>query len=279
MLKLGIESAGYTNDGIADFKESAIKMKQHGYNCTDYRLENPDSFWNVAPEEEVLIVAEKIGNEAKEAGIEIYQAHGLWPTDDTTEEKRLKNIQTYIREIKICSQMGCKRLVVHPCMPAGCGRASEETFELNVCMVRALLPYLKEYDVILCMENMPFVNDAGTNTAAVKKIVSTINDSYCKICLDTGHSQEWQEDIYESVKLIGKDLEALHVHDNVFGDRHDIPYRGRINWDGFLKGLKEIGYKGCFSLETAIPKGMPEPIREEFRVALANLGKYMANQV
>ena len=279
MLKIGAGFEGYTEDGNTDFKESALKMKEHGYDCINYDFANPTCFWNVGEEEEVLLAAKRIKEQAKEVGIELYQSHGLWPTDDSTEEKRLANIQTYIREIKVCAAMGCKRLVVHPCMPGGWGRDTDDSFDLNIRMVNALLPYLKEYDVILCIENMPFTNNLGANVKSVKKIVSTINDPYCRICLDTGHANNMEEDIYESVKLIGKDLEALHVHDDVVGDRHLIPYQGRIKWDDFLKGLKEVKYQGCFMLETAISKRMPEPCREEFRKALANLARYMANQV
>ena len=279
MLKIGIGAESYVEQGISNFKAGALKIKEHGYDCINYDLAPPTCFWNVAPETEVLLAAKKIGEEAKEAGVEIFQAHGLWLTDDTTEEKRLANIQAYIREIKICAAMGCKRLVVHPCMPGGWGKDTDDTFDLNIRMVKALLPYLKEYCVILCIENMPFINNAGTNTKAVKEIVSAIDDPHCKICFDTGHSQEWKEDIYESIKLIGKDLEALHVHDNTSGDRHDIPYRGMISWENFLKGLKEVGYKGCFMLETGIPTKTPEPHREEFRIALAKLTRHMANQV
>lgn len=281
MLKIGIESVGYMENGITDFKEGVLKMKEHGYDCMDYNIAGPGDFWNVAPEEEAIKTAKKIGEEAKEAGIEIYQAHGLWPTDDSTEKKRLENIEKYIREIKLCKAMGCKRLVIHPCMPGGWGTYTDDTFDLNIRLVKALLPYLKEYDVILCMENMPFRGNGGTSVETVKKIVETIHDERCKICLDTGHANLFKNDIYADVKLIGKDLEALHVHDNGGGweDRHYIPYQGNVKWEEFYKALNEIGYKGCLSLETVISRQMPEPYRENFRKELAALAKFMASHV
>lgn len=284
MLKIGIESTAYCEyaDCINDFKAGMQKLKEDGYDCVDYQsLAGPGHFFHVAEEAEALAVARKVAEEAKEVGVEIYQAHGLWPTDDTTEEKRLANIQAYIREIKVCAAMGCKRLIVHPCMPGGWGASTEDMFDLNIRMVKELLPYLHEYDVILCVENMPFRNNKGTSVETIREIIDTINDPYCKACLDTGHANLFKNDIYTDVKIFGKDLECLHVHDNGGGweDRHYIPYQGNIDWEGFFKALSEVGYKGCFSFETVINKNMPEPYREQFRKALAGLARHMANQV
>ena len=42
----------------------------------------------------------------------------------------------------------------------------------------------------------------------------------------------------------------LHIHDN-FGksDDHSMLFEGNIDWEGFVKGLKEINYQEVFMFE------------------------------
>ena len=90
-----------------------------------------------------------------------------------------------------------------------------------------------------------------------------------------------KEDIYESIKVLGDDLKTLHIHDNYAGadDRHYIPFRGTIDWDKFIQGLNEIGYKGSINLEVVIPRAVPDPMKEQLQLGLAGIAKYFAERV
>ena len=50
-------------------------------------------------------------------------------------------------------------------------------------------------------------------------------------------------------------------------------------WEAFLLALKEIGFKGCFSLETYPSLKTPQPILDEMRVSLSRLAKMMADKL
>ncbi|MBR1866978.1 MAG: sugar phosphate isomerase/epimerase [Clostridia bacterium] len=282
MIKTGIESVGYFTFG--DEKEGLEKAKAHGYDCLDYGGICADSsplFTYSEENYEKYLV--DLGNTAKRIGIEFFQAHGLWPKDDTTEELRERSITYYEKQIRGCAFLGCERLVIHTCMPDGWAPEKDEkvTFEENVKVLERLLPTAEKYGVKICVENLPFWHLSMARTEAVKKLVRAVDSKYAKICLDTGHANVMKENIYESVKTAGSDLEVLHVHDNTGSreDRHYIPYQGNIDWEGFVKGLNEIGYRGCMSLETVIAPRMPEPMREEMRIALAKIARHLASKV
>ena len=144
-----------------------------------------------------------------------------------------------------------------------------------------LLPYAQKFGIILCLENMPFRKPHSfSDIGEIKKVVSTLHHENVKACLDTGHSSCTQENVYECIITLGKDLETLHVHDDKrCRDGHLIPFQGEVDWNGFIRGLKEIEYHGCISLETGISKNIPEPMREQMQKALSGIARWFAEQI
>lgn len=281
-MRTGILTDAYF--GVNDYEEGMRKIKAHGYDCLDFRgLGSADCELFKLSDEDLEAHLRKVAAYAKEVGLEIFQMHGLWPTcGDTTEEGRAKNLYYFKKEMDCAAWLGCPRLVIHPRMAWGWMQGTEEQmFEDNVRFLRELLPYAKEKGVILCLENMPFAEGiAFSKPEELKRVIDEINDPFVKICLDTGHHNSIKADLYETILLFGKDLEALHVHDDRYGqDRHLIPFQGFIDWDKFIKGLRDISFKGCISFETAIQPLTPEPIKEQFQIAQANLARWFADQV
>ena len=146
-------------------------------------------------------------------------------------------------------------------------------------MLKTLLPYAEKWDVILCVENLPFTKNPIAKVSEVKRLLCALDDPRVKVCLDTGHANMLSRDIAADVRLLGDDLATLHVHDNTgWCDAHNLPYCGTLNWKEFLAALGEIGFSGCFNLETAISRAMPETYREEMQISLAKLTRSMAEQ-
>ena len=283
MLKIGIESVGYFT--IFDYEEGLKKMKSHGYDCVDYQnIASPNSELFTFSDSEFERYHRDFGACAKENGIEIYQMHGLWPRlADGDLSKTEQDIELYIKELQAAHYMDCKRIVLHPSMPYGWAEepCKEKAFEETVKTIERLLPYAQKYGIILCLENMPFVKTHSfSNIEEIKKLVRAFDHANVKACLDTGHLNFTQENIYESILTLGADLETLHVHDDIHRqDRHLIPFQGEIDWNGFVKGLKEIGFQGCISLETIISPKMPEPMREQMQKGLAGIARWFAKQI
>ena len=78
------------------------------------------------------------------------------------------------------------------------------------------------------------------------------------ICWDVGHANMDGTDHYAEIMQMGKNLKAIHVHDNDgINDQHIAPFFGTADYDSLMKGLIDSGYEGYFTLECSsslIPK-------------------------
>ena len=283
MLKTGIISTAYF--GFDDYALGMQKLREHGYDGFDFQgltsIENAPLY--KMSEEEFSQYLTNVRKCAEENGLQIHQLHGAWPhVDDLTEEGRAATIEYFKKDILGAHYLGCPRVIVHPCMFKGWGKGTrEEMFDINVQLLRSLQPYAEKYGVTVCLENMPFLKEfAFSSIAELKAVIREVNSPFIKICLDTGHLNTSKEDMYEALLLLGEDLSALHVHDDRFGqDRHLIPFQGEVDWDKFIKGLRDISFQGCISLETSIHEKTPQPMKEEMQKQLANIAKYFAKEI
>ena len=86
-------------------------------------------------------------------------------------------------------------------------------------------------------------------------------------------------DIGDEVRRPGDKLQVLHVHDNKFGeDLHLMPYEGILDWKSFYKALKDIDYKGVFSLETAPSRSLPTYLFDEMGAVLCKIAKEITKE-
>lgn len=76
------------------------------------------------------------------------------------------------------------------------------------------------------------------------------------------------------VREMGAEIKVLHVHDNMRDrDFHLWPTKGTIDWSGFMQALRDIGYDGVFSLETAPDKNLEGDAYAEAFTQLCQLAK------
>lgn len=203
--------------------------------------------------------------EANAAGIAFFQAHGPWPVDDTTPEKREANMEHFKRCIRGCYYLECPNLVVHPMMPEGWQQEldGEQAVALNREFIRELAQYAKPYGVTVCVENMPFGHQRLARTEALVQLVRELGQENLGICLDTGHCNVLGEDAGDCARLCGNLLKTVHIHDNSGKeDEHLIPYLGSVNWESFQRSLEEIGFEGVWSLECSCRR-YPGQLRKE----------------
>jgi sugar phosphate isomerase/epimerase len=268
---------------LYDYEEGFKKLKAHGFGAIDYaELCKRHSDLYTFSEDKYRGFLKDLGECADKYDVEIVQLHGLWATDDKTRAQREESISYFIKEIEGAHYLGCKNVVIHPFLPFGWGAEidKDKIWDVNIDLFTRLMPYAEKYGVTVCAENQPFTAIAMSTVKEVKKLIRAIDHPLFKACLDTGHANVFHDDIAEDVRLLGDDLATLHVHDNKGNwDQHLIPYMGNIKWEEFLSALKEIGYKGCFTLETMISRAMPQPIQEQMQRALADLARGMADKI
>ena len=261
-MKLGNSSTCFLTrpDGGVNYKEA----RAYGFESIDFQEITSAEGLNKRSEEELRERMLKEKKLADEAGIEIFQVHGPWPTDDTTEESREKMLSAMKKGIFCASLLGASCYVIHPLMPCGWG-ADDPIFahDLTRSVLEELSDIAAPYGITVCLENMPFDAHKLSPIEETAKLVYEIDRENVGICLDTGHANFFGTSGADMVRVCGKKLRCLHVHDNPgYADFHAIPYtRGNIDWQGFRTALKEIGYRSPLLLEAGIRKDMPAPAR------------------
>lgn len=183
---------------------------------------------------------------AKDNGIFCNQSHAPFPTYDKFVFDQLK------RAIECTAEAGGKICVIHPDNFKGAKENAETYLEL--------LPFAKAHGVKIATENMwnwDYEKDIAIPAACSHHDdflahIKEVNDEYFVACLDIGHAEMAGLDTsaVQMIKTLGHNLQALHIHDNnKKNDSHWIPFSMEIDFDGVIKALKDIDYKGEFTLE------------------------------
>ena len=154
---------------------------------------------------------------------------------------------------------------------------------------RSLLPYAKEYDVKIALENMwqidkkrrVICDDTCSRAVEFARYVDTLDDEHFVACLDLGHCGLIGEEPQDAIRILGHDrLKALHVHDNDYrGDTHTLPFLSHMEWEEIMKALADIKYDGEFTFEADnflphFPKDL-KPMAAKFMV---DTGRYLISR-
>ncbi len=195
-----------------------------------------------------LAFARELRRIGESCGMECNQSHAPFPTDKPEVQKYLK------RAIECTAEAGGKICVIHPVNNWSAERNAEFYFEL--------LPFAKEHGVKIATENMwNWTRENGLDQAAPAACshhddfvahLDAVNDEFFTACLDIGHAEMWglETSAPQMIRAIGSRLGALHIHDNdCRKDLHQIPFAGSIDWNAVVKALRDVDYKGEFTLE------------------------------
>lgn len=287
-MKVGIKASFLEKGGYGRFGDGMyLKLKEHGYSTTLFSMSDTDSVIYTSSREEFKRILLHEKELADSAGVLIEQVHGpwQWPPKDFTEDDRKERMEKMKKSIEATSLLGCKNWVVHPIMPYGTEEFNTEnakkTWDMNITFMSELIRTAKEYGVTVCLENMPMHNFSMAKPNEILKFVKTINDDSFKICLDTGHVSVFDDlNLADEVLRVGDSLRLLHVHDNKFNkDLHLFPRFGVIDWQGFAAALKNIGFDGCFTLETVPPPKVSDVLFEDIGKMLYKIAADIAGDI
>lgn len=281
-MKIGITSKGFTRWGEERYK----KLKELGFSTLDFGMANTETDLYTCSEKDLVAMLAKEKALADAAGFEIFQVHGPWrfPIKDDTAEDRAERMEKMKKSIRATALLGCKNWIVHPIMPLGVHDIPEgksaETWELNVQFMRELVKTAREYDVTICLENMPFAEFSLSKPAEILRLIEEINDDHFRMCLDTGHVNKFPElSLGDEVRKMKDVIRTFHIHDNNGKqDQHAIPYFGTIDWEDFGKALRDIHYDGSFSFEVEPAQKLPDHIYEEMLGSFVTIAKHVIGE-
>ena len=149
------------------------------------------------------------------------------------------------------------RLVCGP-MYAGLGvmtgrRRTAEEWKWAVEGLQVVARHAETRQVTICLEPLNRFETYFLNTLEdAASLVHDVGASNVKIHFDTFHSNIEEKHPAEALRSIAKELGHVHISENDRG----IPGSGHVDWQGVLKALKAIHYKGWMTIESF---AQPEP--------------------
>ena len=309
-IEVGVQSRNivYDDNPAEGFKA----IKKAGFDCCDFSLnnylkntdlyqENLNLFFDQSVEElKKFFSPHKDG--AKAAGIRINQMHMPYPTFVPGAKKHINDYlwnQVGPKSLEICHFLDCHNIVVHGFKLTRYYGSEEAEWEKTCEFLEYLAPMAKEYGITLCMENLyngqgdRMVEGPGCNAYKAAERIDAMNEKngaeVLGFCYDTGHGNLVGIDPYKFITTLGKRLKVLHIHENDgIADLHQMPYtftRTRENtsvlaWEGFLGGLKETGFDGVLSFETApVLDCFPPELKEQALTMISGIGHYFSDRI
>ena len=201
-----------------------------------------------------------------DSGLTIHSAHGCWG-GQTIQARQvdLASLDPTIRaesavDIRACvdwlHRAGGSFLVVHPGGLSDSANRSARHAAL-VDMLADLATVAEGAGVMLCVENMPPGVYPGSRMADLVSVVAEVDSPSVALAMDTGHAyltamseQANDPGLEATSRAAGRRLATTHVHDN--NGRQDVhwpPGAGGIDWDGWVRHLDAIDYRGPILLE------------------------------
>ena len=231
-------------------------------------------------------------------GLTPSQMHAPYPVYVPGNGKATAYMQGTVipKSIIIAETLGVPWVVIHP-FKLQYSEGKEKERETNLEYFKMLIPLLKQCNVKVCLENLyesigkRITEGVCSDVEDAIWYIDTLNDyageELFGFCLDTGHLQLVKKDPYEFITKLGSRIKVLHIHENNGQDDiHQLPYTfgggecGGADWDGILKGLKEIGFDGTLSFETfpAI-NSFPYNVTDAVLKTIHDIGAGMAKQI
>lgn len=236
-------------------EEEAVKMLiEAGYTAIDFSMFNISA---LPFTDDYREMAEKLVKLAKENGVVFNQAHA--PFTSKTEVYENELVPLMPRAFEFASLLGIKNIVVHPRQNGRYYGREEELFQKNVEFYTALKPIAKKFGVKMALENMwqrhpvakYICDDVCAPPEELARLYDTLNDpEVFTVCLDLGHVALCGREPEDAIRILGKRIGCLHVHDVDYkDDLHTLPGVAKINWDKVCRALADIDYKGDITLE------------------------------
>ena len=282
-------------NGCHSYSECLDILATAGFDAVDFMLNDLVFDSSEMYRSDHRTYAENIRQEAVRRGLTVEQTHAPFQFKNWDDPEHFEKVifPRFITSLEMSAIMGAKISVFHPLHYKTYRGNEEEMFRRNMDLFRRLIPYCKEYNVKIGIENMwrkddrrkCIVTDTCNTATEFIRYIDTLDSEYIVACLDLGHvGLPAREDAaQDTIRLLGHDrLRALHVHDNDYQtDGHLLPYLGKMNWSQITQALADIRYQGDLTYE--VNSALLNPTDESFTPIaakfMADVGRHLIGQI
>lgn len=310
MIGIGVQTKNVVSDSHPE--EGFALLKRTGFSCADFSLNGYlmntslyqselNAFFDQSVQElEHFFSPHKQG--AVAAGITINQMHMPYPVYVPNADKEMNDYlwnQVAPKSMEICRYLDCRYIVVHGFKLAHFLGSEELEWQETAKFIDFIAPMAKEMGITICIENLygsiggHLVEGPCCNVRKAVQRIDDFNEKYgaevLGFCFDTGHANLVGIDFESFITTLGDRLKVLHIHDNDgISDLHQIPFtftmtrenKSSTDWEGFLRGLQNIRYKGTLSFETApVLSAFPQIMKSDTLQFISKIGEYFAGEL
>ncbi len=258
------------NSMLNDFKNAGIEGVDFSF---DYMFSSDKSFGKNFFKKDIdeLKTAMDVYKTAfKKYGISVVQTHAPFPSYSFKkgDEDFNEFMDKVTRKcIELTAYLGSKYIVIHP--PKANHILHDEERAVNISYYSKLIDDARRHGVTICLENMwryhseaRIIEDACANPYEACDYIDTLNDiageELFGFCFDVGHANICGRHMQNTLRILGKRVKVLHIHDtDGERDNHTVPYAFSspsgmplTDYEGFLAGLRDIGYEGALNFES-----------------------------
>ena len=223
---------------------------------------------------------------ADRLGFQFVQAHSpsYNPFDPNTDPKR--GMLSMFRAIEACGMLGVKNTVAHSGISADYRYPQDRDayFEANLPFYRAMIPYMEEYGVHVLIENSCCNNMGGRyfpmTGEEMNAFITALGHPGFGACWDIGHAHIQKVDMRDEMVTLGKNLQALHIHDNDgIRDLHMPLFDGNLDFNRFMQGVVDSGFDGYFTFEVESHKPPFLSVKKQGLSLLYQTGKALLESI
>ncbi len=224
------------------------KIKAMGYDTVEIPVEYPD-----------MIDGEKVREALLQHELKAVVCGAFGPSRDLTHEDPAvhKTCFDYIEQcFRLCntwdaaflagpmySAVGKARMIPQEQRKVEWNRAVENLY--RVCQMA------EQHGLSIALESLNRFESDLINTAEdLMRLVRDINHPAARVLLDSFHMTIEEPDLEKAITSVGDKLIHVQVSENYRG----TPGTGQTRWDAFKRGLEQINYQGCISIESFTPE-------------------------
>ena len=271
-MKLSMWSSYYMDLSPED---AILELEKHGYGYTELSDEHSIVLMQRGDPEEI---GKAFRSFAEDHHVQIPQGHLLLRAKITAAE----GIADVKKQLDLFRGIGIRRAVLHcDSLPEEPDLPLEEKRRRNLKALEELISYIRDTDMVLCLENLS--NKSFTRSAEdLLFFIKQLGNTHLGICLDTGHLNLTGIQSQKAfIRDAGKHLKALHLADNEgVIDQHMMPFgRGKVDFTEVFDTLKEIGYNELYNFELPGERKAPLAIRGYKLEYIAKMTNYLYESV
>ena len=186
---------------------------------------------------------------ADQYGIELWSLHlpfsPFYFLDPSDPEKQEVTLAYFRGCIKKGTAIGIRTFVVHPSAEPIAEDDRPRRMKTAKQSLAALAEFAKQFDSVIAVENLPRTC-LGRDSRDILDLLSAHPALRC--CYDTNHLLS--EGALDFIRAVGDKIITTHVSDYDFlNERHWLPGEGKVDWQGILSALRQVGYKGPWLYE------------------------------